>query len=44
MQGAHNGAKPEGSEKILNATAFPGITHAPSGLVAIQGAVERGCT
>ena len=35
---------PEAVLKDWNATIFPGITHAPSGLVGIQGAVERGCT
>ena len=38
------GLSAEAVLKDWNATVFPGITHAPSGLVAIQGAVERGCT
>ena len=38
------GLSQEAVLKDWNATIFPGIAHAPSGLVAIQGAVERGCT
>lgn len=38
------GLKQEDVLKEWNESIFPGVTHAPSGLVAIQGAMERGCT
>jgi hypothetical protein len=38
------GLKHEDVKKDWNAAVLPGIAHAPSGLVACQGAVSRGCT
>jgi hypothetical protein len=38
------GLKHEDVKQDWNAAVLPGIVHAPSGLVACQGAVSRGCT
>lgn len=38
------GMKHEDVKSDWNAAVLPGITHAPSGVVACQGAVSRGCT
>lgn len=38
------GVKHEDVQADWNAAVLPGITHAPSGVVACQGAVERGCS
>jgi hypothetical protein len=38
------GLKHEDVKKEWNATVLPGIAHAPSGVVACQGAAARGCT
>jgi hypothetical protein len=38
------GLKHEDVKKDWNESVLPGIVHAPSGLVACQGAVSRGCT
>jgi hypothetical protein len=38
------GLKHEDVKKDWNAAMLPGIAHAPSGVVACQGAVARGCT
>jgi hypothetical protein len=38
------GAKHEDVMKDWNGALLPGITHAPSGLVAVQGAVAHGCS
>jgi hypothetical protein len=38
------GMKHEDIKKDWNAAVLPGIAHAPSGVVACQGAVARGCT
>jgi len=38
------GLKHEDVKNDWNAAVLPGIAHAPSGLVACQGAVSRGCT
>lgn len=37
------GLKPEDVKNDWNAALLPGIVHAPSGLVACQGAQSRGC-
>jgi intracellular sulfur oxidation DsrE/DsrF family protein len=36
--------KAEDVLKDWNAAILPGITHAPSGVVAVQGAVAHGCS
>ena len=38
------GLKHEDVQKDWNAAVLPGIAHAPSGVVACQGAAARGCT
>jgi hypothetical protein len=38
------GAKHEDVKADWNSAVLPGIAHAPSGVVACQGAVAHGCT
>jgi hypothetical protein len=38
------GLKHEDVQKDWNSAVLPGITHAPSGVVAVQGAVAHGCS
>jgi hypothetical protein len=38
------GLKHDDVKKDWNAALLPGVAHAPSGVVACQGAVARGCT
>ena len=40
----HMGLKHEDVKADWNAALLPNVAHAPSGLVACQGAVSRGCT